>query len=86
MGTLLKVGGNKELPSSFSTSPSARDIEEKGAHKHKKRKWLVFELKSKLLPLFSPLLSGGVEQRAIYLLESSVDSKKVEEVIYTLVS
>ena len=24
VGTLLKVGGNKELPSSFSTSPSAR--------------------------------------------------------------
>ena len=46
----------------------------------------MFELKWKLLPLFSPLLSGGVEQRARYLLESSVDSKKVEEVIYTLVS
>ena len=39
-----------------------------------------------MLPLFSPLLSGGVEQRVSYLLESSVDSKKVEEVIHTLVS
>ena len=82
----MKGGGNKELTSSFSTSPLARDIEEQEAHEQKRRKWLVFELKSKLLPLFSPLLSDGVEQRASYLLESSVDSKKVEEVIYTLVS
>ena len=32
------------------------------------------------------MLSGGVEKIASYLLESSVDSKKVEEVIYTLIS
>ena len=32
------------------------------------------------------LLAGGVEQRASYLIESSLDLKKVEEVIYTLVS
>ena len=32
------------------------------------------------------MLSGGVEQRASYLLELSVDSKKVEEIIYILVS
>ena len=85
-GTLLKRGGNKELPSSFSTSPSAWDPEEQEAQEQKRRKWLLFELKSKLLPLFFPLLPGGVEKRASYLLESSVDSKKVEEVIYTLVS
>ena len=84
--TLLKGGGNKELPSSFSTSPSARDLEEEVAHEQKISKWLVFELKLKLLPLFPPLLSGGVEQIARFLLELSVDSKKVEELIYTLVS
>ena len=28
VGTLLKGGGNKELPSSFSTSPSAQNLEE----------------------------------------------------------
>ena len=57
----MKGGGNKELPSSFSTSPSSQDLEEQKAHEQKRRKWLVFELKSKLIPLFSPLLSGGVE-------------------------
>ena len=86
VGTLLKGGGNKELPSSFSTSSPARELEEQESQEQKRRKWLVFELKPKLLPLFFPLLSGGVEQRASYLLELSVDSKKVEEVIYTLVS
>ena len=70
VGKLLKGGGNKELPSSFSTSPSARDLEEQEAQEQKIRKWLVFELKSKLPPLFFPLFSGGVEQRASYLLES----------------
>ena len=39
-----------------------------------------------MLPVFFPLLSGGVEKRASYLLESSVYSKKAEEVIRTLVS
>ena len=53
VGKLLKGGGNKELTSSFSTSPSAQDLEEQEAHEQKVRKWLVFELKSKLLPLFS---------------------------------
>ena len=86
MGTLLKVGRNNELPSSFSTSPSARDLKEQEAQEQKRRKWLVFELKPELLPLFFPFLSGGVDQRATYLLELSKDSKKVEEVIYTLVS
>ena len=71
--TLLKGGGNKELPSSFSKSPSARDLKEQESHEQKRRKWLVFELKSKLLPLFSPLLSSGVEQRARYLLDLSVE-------------
>ena len=78
VGTLLKGGGNKELPPSFSTSPSDWDLEEQETHEQNRRKWLVFELKSKLLPLFPPFLSGGVEQRARYLLELSVDSKKVE--------
>ena len=86
VGTFLKGGGNKELSSSFSTSPSAWYLEEQEAYEQKRRKWLVFELKLRLIPLFFPLLSGGVEQRVSYLLESSVDSKKVEEVIYTLVS
>ena len=67
----MKGGGNKELTSSFSTSPSDRDLEEQEAQEQKIRKWLVFELKSKLLPLFSPLLSGGVEQRASYFLVTS---------------
>ena len=35
---------------------------------------------------FPHCFSGGVEQRVSYLLASSVDSEKVEEVIYTLVS
>ena len=74
----MKRGGNKELKSSFSTSPSARDIEEQEAQEQKIRKWLVFELKSKFLLLFFPLLSGGIEQRASYLLDLSVDSEKVE--------
>ena len=74
--TLLKGGGNKELPSSFSTSPSDRDLEEQESHEHKRRKWLVFELKLNLLPLFSPFFSGGFDQIVSYLLESSVDSKK----------
>ena len=86
VGTFLKGGGNKELSSSFSTSPSAQDLEDQEAHEHKRRKWLVFELKFKLLPLFFLLFSGGVDQRARYLLELSMDLKKVEEVIYTLVS
>ena len=86
MGTLLKGGGNKELPSSFSTSPSSRYLDKQEAQEQKIRKWLVFEIKSKLLPLFSPSLSRGEEQRFSYLLELSVDSKKFGEVIYTLVS
>ena len=53
VGKLLKGGGNKELPSSFSTSPSARNLEKQEAHEQKIRKWLLFELKSKLIPLFS---------------------------------
>ena len=76
MGTLLKGGVNKELMSSFSTSPSARDIEEQAAQEQKRMKRLVFELKLKLLLLFFPLLPGGVKQSASYLLESSVDSIK----------
>ena len=86
VGTLLKGGGNKELPSSFSTSSPARELEEQESQEQKRRKWLVFELKSKLLPLFFPFLSGGVEHRVSSLLELSVDSKKVEELLYTLVS
>ena len=43
VGTLLKVGGNKELPSSFSTSPSARNLEEQEEQEQKRRKWLVME-------------------------------------------
>ena len=31
VGTLLKGGGNNELPSLFNTSPSARDLEEQEA-------------------------------------------------------
>ena len=42
---------------------------------------MVFELQTKLLPLLSPA-SGSISES---LLESSVDSKKVEEVIYSLV-
>ena len=59
--TLLKGGRNKESQSSFSTSPSARDLEEQEIQEQKRSKWLVFEFKLKLLPLFFPLLSGGVE-------------------------
>ena len=77
VGTLLKVVGNKELPSSFITSTSSRYLEEKEANEQKRRKLLLFELKSKLLHLFYSLLPGGVDQRARYLLELSVDSKKL---------
>ena len=35
VGTLLKGGGNKELPLSFSTSPSYWDPEKQEAQEHK---------------------------------------------------
>ena len=35
VGKLLKGGGNKESPSSFSTSPSDQDTEEQEAHEQK---------------------------------------------------
>ena len=39
VGTLLKGGGSKELPSLFSTSPSARDLEEQEIQEQNRRKY-----------------------------------------------
>ena len=69
------------LSSTIPLSALDPDEQEEQEQEQKRRKWLVFELQTKLLPLLSPA-SGSISES---LLESSVDSKKVEEVIYSLV-